>query len=60
MADTKISLVDDDEILRSSLGKILKQYGFAVTTATSTSEALKHINSTTFDVLLSDPHMPGA
>jgi CheY-like chemotaxis protein len=60
MTDTKILLVDDDEVLRYSLGKILKQYGFAVTTAASVSEALKYINSATFDVLLTDLHMPGA
>jgi CheY-like chemotaxis protein len=60
MAETRILLVDDDEIVRHSLEKILKQYGFAVTTAASVSEALKHISSTTFDLLLSDLHMPGA
>ena len=52
--------MDDDEIVRFSLGKILQQYGFAVTTASNVSEALKHIGSTKFDVLLTDLHMPGA
>jgi CheY-like chemotaxis protein len=51
MAGTRILLVDDDEIVRYSLGKVLKQYGFAVTTAASVSEALKYISSTTFDLL---------
>jgi CheY-like chemotaxis protein len=54
-----ILLVDDDEVLRSTLGELLTLYGFAVTTATSVPEALKHINSTHFDVLLSDLQMPG-
>jgi YesN/AraC family two-component response regulator len=59
MAKIKILLVDDDEVVRFSLCKILQQDGFAVTTAANVSEALKHINSTVFDVLLTDLHMPG-
>ena len=60
MVKTTILLVDDDEIVRYSLCKILEQDGFAVTTAASVSEALQHINSMLFDVLLTDLHMPGA
>ena len=52
--------MDDDEIVRYSLCKILEQDGFAVTTAANVSEALQHINSILFDVLLTDLHMPGA
>jgi len=58
MAETKILLVDDDEVVRYSLCKILEQDGFAVTTAANVPEALKHIHSTVFDVLLTDLHMP--
>jgi CheY-like chemotaxis protein len=60
MTKTRILLVDDDEIVRYSLCKILEQDGFAVTSAANVSEALNHINSTVFDVLLTDLHMPGA
>jgi CheY-like chemotaxis protein len=60
MTNTSILLVDDDEVLRYSLGKVLEQQGFVVTKAANVSEALNHINSTVFDVLLSDLHMPGA
>jgi CheY-like chemotaxis protein len=60
MAKTKLLLVDDDEVVRYSLCKILEQDDFAVTTAANVSEALKHINSILFDVLLTDLHMPGA
>jgi YesN/AraC family two-component response regulator len=60
MAKTKLLLVDDDEVVRYSLCKILEQDGFAVTTAANVPEALKHINSILFDVLLTDLHMPGA
>ncbi|MEA2262109.1 MAG: Response regulator receiver domain, partial [Acidobacteriaceae bacterium] len=44
MVETRILLVDDDEIVRYSLCKILEQDGFAVTTAANVPEALKHIN----------------
>jgi YesN/AraC family two-component response regulator len=60
MTNNRILLVDDDEVVRYSLGKVLEQQGFAVTTAANVSEALNHINSTVFDVLLTDFHMPGA
>jgi YesN/AraC family two-component response regulator len=60
MAKIKILLVDDDEVVRYSLCKILEADGFFVITAANVPEALKHINSTVFDVLLTDLHMPGA
>jgi DNA-binding response OmpR family regulator len=60
VALTKVLLVDDDEVLRFSLSKVLEQHDFDVTTASSVSEALKHISSNPYDVLLSDLHMPGA
>jgi YesN/AraC family two-component response regulator len=60
MAKIKILLVDDDEVVRFSLCKILEADGFVVSTAANVSEALKYINSTVFDVLLTDLHMPGA
>jgi CheY-like chemotaxis protein len=61
MAYTRVLLVDDDEISRMSLTGILEQSGFAVTTAGSVPEALKLITGPeSYDVLLSDLHMPGA
>jgi DNA-binding response OmpR family regulator len=60
MAPAKLLLVDDDETIRYTLGVILKKHGFDVTVAATVNEALKHIGSEVFDVLLSDLHMPGA
>jgi CheY-like chemotaxis protein len=60
MADTRVLVVDDDEVARMSLSSILQQSGFAVTIAHNVHEALKHISSESFDVLLTDLHMPGA
>ena len=52
--------MDDDEMVRFSLCKILEGHGFDVFCAKDVNEALLHISSTKFDVLLSDLHMPGA
>jgi len=60
MAKPRILLVDDEEMIRFSLAKILEHEEFDVTVAANVSEALKHINTQEFDVLLSDLHMPGA
>jgi DNA-binding response OmpR family regulator len=60
MASIKILLVDDDELTRLTMGALLKDRGFDVTDVSSVSEALKLISSETYDVLLSDLHMPGA
>ena len=56
----KVLLVDDDEVVRKSLEMILKYAGFEVVTAANVNEALGFISNQTFDVLLSDLHMPGA
>jgi CheY-like chemotaxis protein len=60
LALPKLLLVDDDETVLSGLTGILEAHGFEVTAAANVPEALKHILSDRFDVLLSDLHMPGA
>lgn len=60
MPPTRILLVDDDELMRLSMGEVLQDQGFDVTTAGDVPEALKLISSNIYDVLLSDLHMPGA
>lgn len=56
----RVLLVDDNESVLSSLGKILTHNGFEVSAVSSVNEALRLIGSQTFDVLLSDLHMPNA
>ena len=61
MNSIRVLLVDDDEIVRMSLTCVLEQNGCSVVVAANVAEALKHISSAeTYDVLLSDLHMPGA
>ena len=59
MAKATILLVDDDEVLRQTLAAVLQEHGYDVTTAGSVPEALKLITAGSYDVLLSDLHMPG-
>ena len=59
MARARLLLVDDDDAVLSGLGIVLEESEFEVTTATNVNEALKHITSKSFDVLISDLHMPG-
>jgi DNA-binding response OmpR family regulator len=60
MSTNRVLLVDDDEVVRVTLGGVLERSGFMVTCAANVVEALKHITSETYDALLSDLHMPGA
>ena len=55
----KILVVDDNEQVRTSLKAVLEASQFRVTTATNVSDALHLIAHESFDVLLSDLHMPG-
>jgi DNA-binding response OmpR family regulator len=54
----KVLIVDDDETTRVTLSLILEHSGFQVAMAANVNEALRLISSQTFDVLLSDLHMP--
>jgi len=54
----KVLLVDDDDSVRGMMNATLERKGFAVVAAASVTEALRHIASESFDVLITDLHMP--
>lgn len=56
----RILLVDDNEMVRTSLRAVLEINQFHVTAAANVGEALHLIDVEPFDVLLCDLHMPGA
>lgn len=60
MTHPKILLVDDNPILREMVQEILEQDGFQVVAVSSVNQALNRIAIETFEVLLTDLHMPGA
>jgi len=54
----KILLVDDDDAIREMMTATLEHKGFAVVAVANVTEALKLITTETFDVLITDLHMP--
>jgi len=57
---TNLLLVDDDDCLREILILVLEHGGFVVKSARNVNDALKLIGCQTFDVLVTDLHMPSA
>ena len=56
----RILLVDDNELIRESLGIVLEHNDFQVVKAANVPHALQLIGSESFDVLLTDLQMPEA
>jgi DNA-binding response OmpR family regulator len=54
----RVLLVDDDEAVRTMMNATLERKGFDVVNAASVSEALRCIATESFDVLITDLHMP--
>lgn len=57
--NAKILVVDDEPIIRESLGEFLTQEGFAVTMCGSAEDALAQANASCFDLVLCDIQLPG-
>jgi len=55
----RVLVVDDEEALRTTLARVLKQRGIVVETADNGFAALDMIEKTPFDVVLVDVRMPG-
>jgi ActR/RegA family two-component response regulator len=56
----RVLLVDDDEGVLDMMSESLKSKGFQVVAVGGVTEALKCISTATFDVLITDLHMPNA
>jgi DNA-binding response OmpR family regulator len=54
----RVLLVDDDGAVRAMMNEGLKRKGFEVVTASNVTEALARIAAESFDVLITDLHMP--
>jgi len=54
----RVLLVDDDGAVRAMMNEGLQRKGFEVATAASVAEALRRIATESFDVLITDLHMP--
>jgi CheY-like chemotaxis protein len=58
MTNPRVLVVDDDKSIRVMVQEGLQRDGFEVVAASNVSDALRHIATQKFDVLLSDLHMP--
>src|ERR1700731_1394788 len=54
----RVLLVDDDDAVRAMMNATLEHKGFDVVAVASVTEALRHITTESFDVLITDLHMP--
>jgi DNA-binding response OmpR family regulator len=54
----KVLLVDDDDAVREMMTATLELRGFDVVAANCVTDALRHIAAESFDVLITDLHMP--
>ncbi|MFQ5417357.1 MAG: sigma-54-dependent transcriptional regulator [Myxococcota bacterium] len=59
MRETHVLVVDDEELYRRALERILKRVGHTVTTARDASEALGVVSRQRVDLVLADIQMPG-
>jgi DNA-binding response OmpR family regulator len=56
----RVLLVDDDHAVRAMMNATLERKGFQVVAVATVTEALKLIVTESFDVLITDLHMPNA
>src|SRR5260221_12154912 len=54
----RVLLVDDDDAVLAMMNATLTRKGFEVVAVSSVTEALRHIATESFDVLITDLHMP--
>lgn len=54
-----ILVIDDEELIVKSLGKLLEKNGFAVFIAKNGNQALPMVDEENFDLIIADIRMPG-
>jgi DNA-binding NtrC family response regulator len=53
-------IVEDEDIIRGALRRLLERNGYQVSEARSVQDAVDHLDLDTFDVIISDLRLPGA
>jgi len=56
--EPKVLVVDDEEMLRNLLARILEREGYSVSTADGAKQALGSLEKSDFQVMISDVKMP--
>ncbi len=59
MDKAKILVIDDDEVIREGLRRVLESRGYPVTTAPSGAQGLERLSQQDFSMVITDLKMPG-
>lgn len=59
-AQYKVLVVEDEQVIRTALRRLLERHGYLVSEAGSVKEALELLASDTFEIVISDLRLPGA
>ena len=57
--DLKVLVVDDEDLVRQMISRLLRRNGIACEQAASLEEAVPRLDSEHFDILITDQNMPG-
>ena len=57
--DLKVLVVDDEDLVRQMIARLLRRNGIACEQTASLEEAVPRIDSEHFDILITDQNMPG-
>jgi len=55
-----ILIIEDEEVIRNAVQRLLERHGYDVVTANSVEQAQSNHNLTDFNLILSDIRLPGA
>lgn len=55
----RILLIDDDELVRKSVERLLRREGYATELAQNADEGIEKASEISFDLIISDIRMPG-
>jgi len=59
MKNRKILIVEDDEVSRGAMEKVLQSYNYEAYSCRDGLEAISRLEEDSFDILITDLHMPG-
>ena len=59
-AQHKVLVVEDEQVIRTALRRLLERHEYQVSEAGSVKEALDQLGDKQFDIVISDLRLPGA
>ena len=59
-AQSKVLVVEDEQVIRTALRRLLERHDYLVEEAGSVRDVLENFNPDDFDIVISDLRLPGA